>query len=76
MSDTVINMPMMAQSGHHPLLQMLCSAENCGNLVDTPAEIASYPDGNCPECGNPWTGSEVRTTTITVTAPAQISGAI
>ena len=47
---------------------------NCGNLVDTPAEIASYPDGNCPECGNPWTGGENRSTTITVTMPEQISG--
>ena len=47
---------------------------NCGNLVDTPAEIASYPDGNCPECGNSWTGGENRSTTITVTMPEQISG--
>ena len=47
---------------------------NCGNLVDTPAEIASYPDGNCPECGNPWTGGENRSTTITVTMREQISG--
>jgi hypothetical protein len=21
---------------------------NCSNAVDTPEEIASYPDGNCP----------------------------
>ena len=47
---------------------------NCENEVDTPAEIASYPDGNCPDCGESWTGSEVRKTTILVTAPAQISG--
>ena len=24
---------------------------NCSNEVDTPEEIASYPDGNCPDCG-------------------------
>ena len=24
---------------------------NCDNLVDTPEEVASYPDGNCPDCG-------------------------
>ena len=52
----------------------LVECANCGNLVDTPAEIASYPDGNCPECGNPWTGGENRSTTITVTMPEQISG--
>jgi predicted RNA-binding Zn-ribbon protein involved in translation (DUF1610 family) len=23
---------------------------SCGNEVDTPEEIASYPDGNCPDC--------------------------
>jgi hypothetical protein len=28
----------------------------CENEVDTPEEIASYPDGNCPQCSNPWTG--------------------
>lgn len=48
---------------------------NCGNAVDTPAEVASYPDGTCPQCGNSWTGSESRSTTITVTMPEQISGA-
>ena len=31
---------------------------NCNNAVDTPEEIASYPDGNCPDCGESWTGSE------------------
>ena len=24
---------------------------HCDNAVDTPAEVASYPDGNCPDCG-------------------------
>ena len=44
------------------------------NAVDTPEEIASYPDGNCPDCGESWTGGEKRSTTITVTMPEQISG--
>ena len=46
----------------------------CDNLVDTPAEVASYPSGQCPQCNNPWTGSEVKHTTITVTAPQPIRG--
>ena len=29
----------------------------CDNVVDTANEIASYPDGNCPNCDNPWTGN-------------------
>ena len=45
---------------------------NCSNEVDTPEEIASYPDGNCPDCGESWTGSEKRSTTIVVTMPEQI----
>ena len=47
---------------------------NCENAVDTPEEIASYPDGNCPDCGQAWTGSEKRSTSIMVTAPEAISG--
>ena len=47
---------------------------NCENEVDTPAEIASYPFGNCPECGEAWTGAESRSTSIMVTAPEPISG--
>ena len=47
---------------------------SCGNEVDTPEEIASYPDGNCPDCGESWTGSEKRSTKIQVTVPEQISG--
>ena len=31
---------------------------NCENAVDTPEEVASYPEGNCPNCGQNWTGSE------------------
>lgn len=47
---------------------------NCGNEVDTPEEIASYPDGQCPTCGNNWTGTERRDTSILVTAPQAIEG--
>lgn len=47
---------------------------NCNNAVDTPEEIASYPDGNCPDCGQSWTGSEKRSTIIIVTMPEQMSG--
>lgn len=47
---------------------------NCNNAVDTPEEIASYPDGNCPDCGESWTGDERRSTTIIVTMPEQITG--
>ena len=50
------------------------SCVNCENEVDTPQEIASYPDGNCPDCGENWTGSESRSTNIRVTAPDPISG--
>jgi len=48
--------------------------ESCGNAVDTPEEVLSYPHGTCPECGNGWTGSERRSTSITVTAPAAVKG--
>ena len=47
---------------------------NCGNAVDTPEELASYPSGKCPHCGLSWTGSERRSTSITVTAPEPIGG--
>jgi len=46
----------------------------CDNVVDTPEEIASHPDGNCPQCNNPWTGAEKRSTSIEVTAPEPITG--
>jgi predicted RNA-binding Zn-ribbon protein involved in translation (DUF1610 family) len=49
-----------------------CSS--CDNLVDTPEEVASFPDGNCPDCGNSWTGTEARGTVIYVTMPQAISG--
>ena len=38
-----------------------------------PQEIASYPDGNCPQCGNTWTGSESKGVRIFATAPEAIS---
>jgi len=47
---------------------------SCNNAVDTPEEVLSYPNGNCPDCGNPWTGSERRSTVIIVTAPEPIKG--
>ena len=74
MSDTILNMPDGSKWSPSTSSDMVKCA-NCGNEVDTPAEIASYPDGSCSECGQSWTGTEERTTTITVTAPAQISGA-
>ena len=27
---------------------------HCDNLVDTPEEVATYQDGNCPDCGKSW----------------------
>ena len=47
---------------------------NCANEVDTPEEIASYPSGNCPDCGQSWLGTEKQSTAISVTAPAPILG--
>jgi len=47
---------------------------NCPNEVDTPEEIASYPDGNCPQCGNSWTGAEKRDTSISVASPTPAGG--
>ena len=47
---------------------------NCGNAVDEPEEIASYPSGNCPNCGQSWTGGEQRSTAVMVTAPEPIGG--
>jgi len=54
--------------------QDLIHCASCENAVDTPEEIASYPDGNCPNCGNTWTGSEAKGVRITVTAPEALSG--
>lgn len=49
---------------------------NCSNVVDTEAEIASYPEGNCTECGSSWTGGEKRSTIIQVTIPDSITGGV
>ena len=48
----------------------------CGNIVDTPEEIASYPSGECTECGSLWTGGEKRSTIIQVTMPDSITGGV
>ena len=52
----------------------LIHCANCGNAVDTPEEIQSYPGGNCPDCGNSWTGDESKSTIIQVTMPQSITG--
>jgi predicted RNA-binding Zn-ribbon protein involved in translation (DUF1610 family) len=49
-----------------------CSS--CDNVVDTPSEVASYPDGDCPQCGNAWTAEAKRHTSITVSMPEAING--
>jgi hypothetical protein len=48
--------------------------KGCSNAVDTSEDILSYPAGNCPDCGDPWTGAERRSTTILVTAPEAVRG--
>tara|TARA_R100001480_G_scaffold15517_1_gene24397 strand:- start:140 stop:373 length:234 start_codon:yes stop_codon:yes gene_type:complete len=47
---------------------------NCDNLVDTPEEVASYPNGKCPDCGQSWTSETKRHTQITVTMPVSAGG--
>lgn len=47
---------------------------NCDNLVDTPEEVASYPNGTCPDCGESWTAETKRHTAITVTMPQSMDG--
>jgi len=58
----------------HATSQDFAECANCNNEVDTAEEIASYPNGNCPQCGNPWTGSEKLSTMIQVTVPKAMSG--
>jgi hypothetical protein len=48
--------------------------EGCDNVVDSPDTIASYPSGECPQCGTAWTGKEKRSTLIQVTMPESIMG--
>lgn len=52
----------------------IIKCNSCENLVDTPQEILSYPSGNCPDCGNPWTGSESKSVEIQVTVPYSLNG--
>lgn len=47
---------------------------SCDNIVDTPEEIASYPDGNCQQCGNSWTAETKRHTSVMVTMPQAMGG--
>jgi predicted RNA-binding Zn-ribbon protein involved in translation (DUF1610 family) len=54
--------------------QDIIHCANCGNAVDTPEEVLSYPSGNCPDCGNSWTGEESKSTIIQVTMPQSITG--
>ena len=73
MSDTIITMS--DGSTWKPATSVdVVSCASCENKVNTPEEIASYPDGNCPDCGESWTGTEERSTNIKVTAPEGISG--
>ena len=74
MSNTIITLPDGSTWSPSSSTETV-SCANCENEVDTPEEIASYPDGNCPDCGESWTGSESRSTNIRVTAPDPISGA-
>lgn len=53
----------------------LIHCENCGNAVDTPEEHATYPDGKCPECLEPWTGVEPKGVRIFATVPDAAGGA-
>jgi len=74
MSDeTIINMPDGSKWKPSTSTDVVHCA-NCTNEVDTPEEIASYPSGNCPECGSSWTGGENRSTIIQVTMPESITG--
>jgi uncharacterized paraquat-inducible protein A len=47
---------------------------HCDNLVDTPEEVASYPEGTCPDCGKSWTAETKRHTSVTVTMPEAAGG--
>ena len=54
----------------------LIHCANCGNAVDTPEELLSYPSGNCPDCGESWTDETKRHTKITVTMPQSADGGV
>ena len=49
---------------------------SCDNIVDTPEEVASYPNGNCPQCGNTWTGAESKHVQVFVASPEPIGGGV
>ena len=73
MNDTILTMA-NGSKWKPSTSQNLIHCAFCNNAVDTPEEVASYPNGNCPDCGNPWTGSEAMGVRISVTAPEAISG--
>ena len=73
MSETIITMS-NGSRWRPSTSQDLIHCASCDNAVDTPEEIASYPNGNCPNCGNAWTGSEAQGIRISVTAPEALSG--
>ena len=75
MSDQIIQMPNGTQWKPSTSSDTV-HCMNCENAVDTPEEIASYPDGNCPDCGQSWTGNERKSTTIQVTVPEKIAGGV
>lgn len=52
----------------------LIHCKTCNNAVDTPAENASYPDGECPVCQEPWTGDENKGVRIFATVPEGAGG--
>ena len=70
MSDTIITMD---DGGRFYPSSSTDSVQcnNCDNIVDTPAEIASYPDGNCPDYAKACTDAKQHTsTTVTITQAA------
>ena len=73
MSETIITLP-DGSTWRPSSSRDTVHCVKCSNAVDTPAEIASFPDGNCPNCGSPWTGDENRSTMIQVTMPEGITG--
>jgi predicted RNA-binding Zn-ribbon protein involved in translation (DUF1610 family) len=73
MSETIITLP-DGSTWRPSSSRDTVHCVKCSNEVDTPAEIASFPDGNCPNCGSPWTGEENRSTMIQVTMPEGITG--
>ena len=73
MSETIITLP-DGSTWRPSSSRDVVKCVTCSNEVDTPEEIASFPDGNCPKCGSSWTGEENRSTMIQVTMPEGITG--